>query len=54
MAEDRSSILRGVSQQRTTEVELVARGSSGEEHPGEVGVREEVEFYARCPAGYLE
>ena len=54
MAEDRSSILRGVSQQRTTEVELVARGSSGEEHPGEVGVREVLEFYARCSAGYLE
>ena len=54
MAEDRSSILRGVLQQRTTEVELVASGYSGEAHPGEVGVREVVEFYARCPAAYLE
>jgi hypothetical protein len=54
VAEDQSSILRGISQQGTTEVELVASGSSGEAHPGEVGVREVVEFYARCPAGYLE
>src|SRR5215217_631318 len=50
----RSSIFRGVSQQRTTEGELVASSSSTEAHLGEVGVRGVLEFYARCSAGYFE